>query len=1323
MRDFYTKENMQGAAFHVPDAGLSFEPAELVFETETDTGREGVIRVRHKAGKPARGYVYPSEHCMRGVREQFAPAADGTGYIRWQFDARGIAPGRVVRGAFRVITPYGEYSIPYMVEISAKGELLRRKNAARTANGAASNDRSASGGAGREEENMHPSPAAGAEANEIRTKADFLFLARENFQEAAAFFYSSRFEGILTEEEDRTLYRGLSMQEGNLQNVEEFLIAACGKEKTVFEPVEKSLFLQTRLKAGRADGRLAGSRAERALEAHRQRVRRSGMGGGGSRQEAPKEEDLVYLPLQIRQIGTGFNGPVIRTEGRFLPSSPFAVPMHAAAAEEKAPVGVPTHTETPGPAEHTETAGPAEEDTEQILQKEQGDSGKVSPAETQEEKGLFNRDAKKKTERVLTVRIPVNRAALHAGRNFGRVIIQGPFNESVIPIQVYCPGSTVQMRRRQGRELDLLQLQLMRLYVDFRLEEEHPENWFLQADSLINEISLRSHRDLIPRLYGAHLLILRGQEAEARKELGRIAVRYAGNDAAQNFSARFTGEQEIAYCYRQYLYARCRMEDTQLRGRVVRFLRGVYRQTGEWRIAWMLLDLAEEYAPGTAVRWNFLRHQFESGCNSPVIWTEAWDMVRDNPQILLPGSSVQERWARDDFGLHVLWYAARNRVLTPRAAEAMITLAEKKKTFSKLLFSALCAAYEMWDETCRMKSSDGAGAEQDQEMKKRTLRAACILLVRGQDLSLKAHKWYARAVEAGIALTNLEENWHRSMPVEDAAYRIPAGRNAVLRTTAARPVRVVLVYDRFRSEQTFAVHSGVAFLSIYGDANTLFLEDADGNRYATSLPYALDEREGIDGREQIPEDPCALAEWIGFGNRAGASLQGAPAGSSIGEEDYVKAVGSLLDSGLLTGAARTQLLLMCLAENSGNPEYLRYYLSKADPSQGGGEERARLLSYLADAGEYEKAVRWLMTYGTEEISPKLQGRLSLGFSWEGSGRPALLPLGWEAFIRGCREKDLLERLCDCFTGLSEELVRLRKACADTGVSTTALDRRIVRQALYSGTLSREHASIIAGAGKKLEDAFIPAVAQYADFAFSGGLSMGIRMTDLIVGLIADAGTGSASAAGTLPAQDRNLPGAGQTEKKEDLPDICRIACLKELSMRQEEITGRERTAARASLSVLLSRGIIFPFYRQFPGFDDRLDLYAEETLVQYHPSEPDDGSGRHIVFHYTTSRRGEAGNYRARPMKEMYRDFYVSGFLLFFGEQMHYYITDDAAGRHVVQSGIIGQDARILDNCSGRFGLINETTRAAALREYDEALSLLTGYYRRSYLENELFRR
>ena len=1255
MRDYYTKENMQGETFHVPDAGLVFEPDRLAFEAESGTGREGVIRVRHRAGKPARGYVYPSEPCMHGVREQFAPAADGTGYIRWQFDARGAAPGRTVRGCFRVISPYGEYAIPYTVEISEKGTLQRRRTARR---------RAAAAGGGGSADRETAEKTENAARPQIRSKEDFLALAEEDFERAAALFYEKRLEEILTSEEDRTLYRGLSMQEGSLQNVEEFLIAACGKEKALFEPVEKELRLKTRTGAGRAKGRMAESRAERALEAHRQRVRNSGLGGEPVTREKKKEEEAVWLTLQIRRTAPCALRPAVRLEGRFL-------------------------------------------------------SGSVEPEPVPGSGDLWQ------------ARIPVDRAALHAGRNFGRVIVRGPFNETAVPVEVHCPGGGTEVRRRQERELELLQLQLMRLYVDVRLDRQpsaadaqenagaggHTEGWFLQADRLIDEISMRSHRDLIPRLYGVHLLILRGQYAEAQRELGRIAVRQAGADAAQNFSTRFTGEQEEAYCYRMYLYARCQEEDTQLRSRVVRFLRGIYRQTGSWRTAWMLLDLAEEYAPGTPARWNFLRHQFENGCSSPLIWTEAWDMIREDPGILLPGSSVQERWARDDFGLHVLWYAARAGALTDRAVEVMIELAEKKKTFSKVLFKALCAA---WDEEAPRED---------------LLRAICILLVRGQDLSPQAHKWYDRAMEAGVGLTRLEENWRQSMPADDSRCRLPAGRNAILRTTARRPVRAVLLYDRFREEEKVPLRGGVAFLTVYGDANTVFLEDEDGNRYAQSLPYALDLQEMTEeaqaaapaapvaltvrserGRRadrsvRQEENPYLLAERIGFGNRGDVRL------NFTGEEGQEQAAGAgrLLDSGLLTSSARTDLLLSCLEAGAGDEKLQRFFLSKADPAQCTAQERGELYASLADAEAFDQALRWLSVYGSEEIAAPTLARLCLGMSWDGSARATLISAGWDAFSRGNTSPDLLARLADSFSGLAGELLRLRKGCMDAALPTGDLDDRILRQMLFTGTVLQEHAQILLSTGSRPGEIFLPAVAAYADFAFSGGISMGRRMTELIAGLIADESAGPAAAAAA--------EGTGTADRRDRIPDICRIACLKELSMRQGDISTRERTAARESLSALLSKGIIFPFYRQFPGYDDRLDLYAEETLVQYHPAAPDDGRGRNIVFHYTTSRRGEAGNYRSRPMKEMYRDFFVSGFLLFYGEQMHYYITDDAAQKHVVQSGIIGQDARILETCSGRFGLINETTRAAALREYDEALSLLTGYYRRSYLESELFRR
>lgn len=1256
MRDFYTKENMQAETFHVPDGGLYFEPAELSFEAEADSGREGVIRVLHRDGRPARGYVYPSGRCMRGVREQFAPSADGTGYIRWQFDGRGIAPGRVLQGFFRVLSPCGEYRIPYTVRIRGKG---------------------AAAGADR---------AKAASGDGADSKAGFLALAGKDPVRAAAFFYSSRFEKILTDEKDRTLYRGLSMTEGNLQNVEEFLIAACGMEKTVYEPVEKELALQVAVQRGRAEGRMAGSRAQRALEAHRQRVRNSTMAQStartkisGAREEeasgagntpGSETEDLLYLPLHIRRTGTGFSDLVLQAEGSFLPTAPFRVPVKNMRAE-------------------------------------------TDPDEQAQSVSVF------------TVRIPVNRAALHAGKNFGRLLLQGPFNDAEVPVEVHCTSSVAPVRRRQERELQLMELQLMRLYVDFRLTgmEEDPEKedgqalqrgeWFRQADRIIDMLSTRSHGDLLPRLYGVHLLLLRGQRTEALRALGRIAVQYAGEDTEGNLSARFTGEGEEAYCYRQYLYARCCPEDGRLQGRVVRFLKGVYRAGGDWRTAWMLLDLAQDYAPGTAARWNFLRHQFENGCSSPMIWIEAWEMVRADPQILLPGSSVQERWARDDFGLHVLWYAARNNALTDRAAEVMAALAEKKKTFSGVLYRGLCAACGMERYAGGSQRVDAGTAEtgdappQSSKIRKMLLRAVCILLVRGQDVSPQAHRWYDMAMGEGIAITRLAESWQQSMPSDDASFRLPSGRNAILRTTVPRVVRAVLLYDRFRTEESFPVKNGVAFLPVFGDANEIFLEDAEGNRYAQSLPYTLDLQKQVPGiiqgaaaaegsasakgsaEKRQSEDLHALAARIGFGDRA------ADDGYTCTPET-VTAAGRLLDSRELTNTAHTRLLLECLTAcgSQQNREWLRFFLKKADPAQGTDRSRAAILGWLEQAGEYERALRWLISYGPEGIDSALLGRICLGVPWEGGYLPTVVPLGWEAFLKENTGEELLKRLSSSFCGFSAELVRLRAACVNTGVPTADLDRRIIRQTLYTGAVTKEHAQIIADAGRDLQEAFLPAAAQYADFSFSGGVMMGERMTDLLTGVLAD----------------------GQQEAE----DICRIAFLKELSMRQGEISKRERAAAKAGLSVLLSKGIIFPFYRQFPGYDDRLDLYAEETLVQYHPAGE---TGGQIVFHYTTSRRGEAGNYRARPMKEMYRGFFVSGFLLFYGEQMHYYITDDAAQKHVVQSGMISQDARIADSSSGRFGLINRTTRAAALRDYDGALSLLSDYYRRSYLEEELFRR
>ena len=93
----------------------------------------------------------------------------------------------------------------------------------------------------------------------------------------------------------------------------------------------------------------------------------------------------------------------------------------------------------------------------------------------------------------------------------------------------------------------------------------------------------------------------------------------------------------------------------------------------------------------------------------------------------------------------------------------------------------------------------------------------------------------------------------------------------------------------------------------------------------------------------------------------------------------------------------------------------------------------------------------------------------------------------------------------------------------------------------------------------------------------------------------------------------------------------------------------------------------------------------------------------------------------AREMKEMVRGFYVSSFFLFYGEEVHYFITDDPEEKNIVESGTIGQDARIDFTNSDRFSQIDEMSRALAAKDRAAAADLLRDHTKKEYLAQVLF--
>jgi hypothetical protein len=92
-------------------------------------------------------------------------------------------------------------------------------------------------------------------------------------------------------------------------------------------------------------------------------------------------------------------------------------------------------------------------------------------------------------------------------------------------------------------------------------------------------------------------------------------------------------------------------------------------------------------------------------------------------------------------------------------------------------------------------------------------------------------------------------------------------------------------------------------------------------------------------------------------------------------------------------------------------------------------------------------------------------------------------------------------------------------------------------------------------------------------------------------------------------------------------------------------------------------------------------------------------------------------------MKQMYPGYYVASFLLFCGEKINYFITDDPREEHVAEQGTLGQGSQPETLSVDRFGLIDRVSRCLQQDDCAGAVDHLRRCYMTDYMIRELFDR
>ena len=167
------------------------------------------------------------------------------------------------------------------------------------------------------------------------------------------------------------------------------------------------------------------------------------------------------------------------------------------------------------------------------------------------------------------------------------------------------------------------------------------------------------------------------------------------------------------------------------------------------------------------------------------------------------------------------------------------------------------------------------------------------------------------------------------------------------------------------------------------------------------------------------------------------------------------------------------------------------------------------------------------------------------------------------------------------------------------------------------------------------------------------------------------------------------------------------------------MTPKAERAAGLFLTDLLEDGIYFAFFKEYGGKIPAVETLADKTIIEYR-TKP----GSRVVIHYMIERgKYTEDDYRQEEMRDMYGGIYVKAFILFFGEKLQYYITEELdEEKQFTQSASVSRGEVLYGREENRFELINDIAAAGALHDYDTLDWLLESYYKKEYMVSKVFR-
>ena len=923
----------------------------------------------------------------------------------------------------------------------------------------------------------------------------------------------------------------------------------------------------------------------------------------------------------------------------------------------------------------------------------------------------------------------IDASAMHAGRNFGRIYIDGVYQSFTIDI-------TAGVRDDDGSISDIAvtkdikecMVGIMELYTSFRLKRIVTGVWANETISILNHLHALMPDEHMYELMKAQAFIINRQRQEAKWIL-------------DDFKHSNPDKKAPIWGYYLYLMTLLEREPSYVDNMTHEVELIFYENPDSVLLFWVLLFLRDQYFDDSAGKLKDIKYWVLRGCSSPYLYIEAYYLISQDPY-LIKELSV--------FELRILSWAVKKKALTKDLAGAIFEAVDLAGGFDNRVYELLTAAYEICPEA-------------------EYVGIICSYLIKGHKNDTCFHKWFELGIENKLRLTGLYEaylitmddrqispvpkiiqmyfSFDNKLPYRKLAvlynniiaaketepevyhkYRKAMGRFAMdqaqlrhiddnlavlyedmlelgfineelsaafsdiiythkLIVFDKRIVRAIIYQNEMKEPQIVPVTDQCAYFELFSNDYVILFEDSRGYRYVKSISYRLqrlmDAEKYLDRCISLsPDRPQYIVSHFkhvrDYSDFTKDDLKlFKPVFYSESFSDSYKAVMGY------------RILKYCQLHDY--EDYVRPFLQSINFDTLQKDARKYLIDMLVSNRLYEKAYDMAMEYGIDMLAAASKVVLcENALKVQHVDDDFMVQLAISAFKTGKYSDLVLKYLCENYTGPTDELINLWHAADKFSISSMKLDERILEQGIYTQIEPEKISDIFMEYYKRAGNEKL--ILAYISLVAHGYLHSGGCKADFIFDIIEKRFIGNRT-----------------------LNDACQLALLKHFA-EKTDITQAELEIEDTLLKYYIYNNMYFDF---FARLDYRLlEKYFiyDKAFLQYE-STP----GTHVVLHYSRDEDGEEFN--SEDMVEMYDGIYVKTFVIFFGELIRYYITEEHDNSiEVKESNRLTCNNIPGDNDHSRYNLINEMIISDTLSDETTLKSNIDEYKRLDAATKQLFK-